>query len=58
MRLKTTAEIVHELGELLEDPEIPVPMETTVCALIARFVELEPENRELDDWRNTIRSGD
>lgn len=52
---KTTAEIVNDLADALLKPDIPLSMEAAVGHAIARFVEAEPDNPELDSWRDLLR---
>jgi len=54
--MMSTAEIVHELGEELGNPALPVSVEVTIAHAIARLAELEPDNAELDDWRDFMAS--
>lgn len=55
-RQMSTAEIVRELGEELANPELPVSAEVAIAHALARLVELEPGNTELDDWRECIEA--
>ena len=52
----STAEIVRELGEELANPELPVSAEVAIAHAIARLIDLEPDNAELDDWRDFMAS--
>lgn len=51
----STAEIVQGLGEILSNqlnhPELPLTTEILMAHALARLVELERDNPELDEWR-------
>ena len=61
---KTTAEIVRDLPEVLEaslegeSQTLPFSADTAIGHALARLVELEPNNPELDEWRKHIRQRD
>jgi len=54
----STTEIVRELGEELANPWLPASAEVTIAHAIARLVDLEPDNAELDDWRDFMAAMD
>lgn len=55
MRKKTTADRIKELSRELARFTIPLEREIETGLEISRLVEAEPDNHDLDGWRDLLR---
>lgn len=62
--MKTTKELLQQLADALdflavgedgELVEVPLAVETSIIDAMYRLVEQEPDNKELDAWREELQ---